>query len=140
MEATTLAPCTSHPEKVLILTVMQNFTDIYVEGAEVNITSASSFFTFHSTKMGEVVTQGFPENTSLVISVSADGYMAQQQAFDLECQNIGCDNCEVRVTLELDPVVTLPPTLEPPADPGSSLDAGAGRAEDRRCASLLCSP
>ena len=114
MEATTSAPCTSHPEKVLVLTVMQNFTDIFVEGAEVNVTSASSFFTYHSTKMGEVVTQGFPENTSLVISVSADGYMAQQQAFNLECQNIGCDNCEVRVTLEMDPVVTLPPTLQPP--------------------------
>ena len=106
-------PCVPAPEKRLIMTVYQNGTDIFVPNAEVNITSSSSFFTHRSTVSGEVTSQGFKANTSLEISVAAEGYLPQVQALQLSCENVDCQDCEVRVTLEMDPVKTTTPWTTP---------------------------
>ena len=104
VEETTPAPCQTVPEKVLILNLMERDTDTVISSAEVNITSGSSFFQRRSSLMGEVTTQGVHEATSLTISVVAKGYLARQEVLDLDCVNDGCYDCEMRMTLEMDPV------------------------------------
>ena len=105
VEETTPAPCQTVPEKVLILNLMERDTDTVISSAEVNITSGSSFFQRRSSLMGEVTTQGVHEATSLTISVVANGYLARQEVLDLDCVNDGCYDCEMRMTLEMDPVL-----------------------------------
>ena len=99
---TTTPPCQTQPEKVLIITVMENGTDISIGGAEVNITSGSAFFQHRSSLMGEVRTQGVQEATDLTVSVVAEGYLAREQVFSLNCYNDGCFNCEMMVFLDMD--------------------------------------
>ena len=94
--------------KQLALTLISNATELLVSGAEVNLTSASTFFHAWSSATGIVhwEERWGRGNVSLQVFVSAQGFIASQHQLELPCPRNIDQPCSYNRTLRLYP---LPP-------------------------------
>lgn len=96
--------CRNPPQKILLLTLLQNGTDNAVSGAQVNISSSASFYPHHSDLQGEVSHTAGAAIAGLLVSVAAEGFISQQQVIEDDCENVQCQDCHVSLALFIDPV------------------------------------
>ena len=92
--------------KQLVLTLISNATELPVPGAEVNLTSASTFFHAWSSASGLVhwEERWGRGNVSLEVFVSAQGFIASQHQLELPCPRNIDQPCLYNRTLRLYPV------------------------------------
>ena len=107
---TTAALCSPEPRKIISLTIRDEITLEPVAGALVNISSIegslSQQFASHHTNIDGNIEELSSENGIYSVSVSASGYISQDEDITVDCDNIDCQDCVTSFSLDLTSILT----------------------------------
>merc|ERR1719244_1686625 len=108
---TTTTVCSPEPRKVISMTIRDETTFEPVAGAVVNISSTERSMTYlfasHYTNIDGKIEEFGSDNGIYSVSVTAAGYISQDEDIIVDCANIDCEDCVASFTLDLTPISSI---------------------------------